>query len=369
MYSFINIKGIVIHGGRKIMSAVRGECSISEFPGYFEEYFDSLYSSKSCCLDAFSITQRLLGKHEARNFEVLRSDNDALYFHGTEGTVDIENLQIMADECKLMYDATNEYGGYFLYVQCPYKNVGQAPELADYSDDITEESETYLDNLIREKGIPVLDLRDYPETMEYYNTDHHWTTQSAFNASYIIGNEIESLYGIDLEGHDYYGNIDNYEPITYENCFLGSIGIKVGPYFAGKDIFTLYNPKFCTDLQFEHYVNHELDFKYYGDFWTIFIDQEKLEDFNFNNKYNVNMHGARVESIINNKLAKNNYKALLITHSYGRPMTQYMCLDYSEFRYVDPQSGRFNDNLIDYIRDYQPNVVIYMYNGKVNVGD
>ena len=351
------------------MSAVRGECSVSEIPRYFEQYYDSLYSSKPCCLDAFSITQRLLGKHEARNFEVLRADDDSLYLHGTEGTVDIENLQIMADECKLMYDATNEYGGYFLYVQCPYKNVGQAPELAYYSDDITEESETFLDDLIREKGIPVLDLRDYPETMEYYNTDHHWTTQSAFNASNIIVNEFEKEYGLNLVEHDYYGNMDNYEPITYEDCFLGSIGVKVGTYFAGKDDFTIYNPMFSTDLLFEHYVDNELDFSYSGDFWTTFIADEKLADPNYNNKYNVNMHGAWEESIICNNLSYNNYKGLLITHSYGRPMAQYMCFDFSEFRYVDPQIGRFNENLVEYIREYQPDVVVYMYNGKVNVGD
>ena len=116
-------------------------------------------------------------------------------------------------------------------------------------------------------------------------------------------------------------------------------------------------------------VNNELDFKYSGDFWTTFIEEEWLKNPDYNNKYNVNIHGAHIESIINNNLASNNYKGLLITHYYGCPMVQYMCLDYSELRYVDPQIGRFNDNLVEYIRDYQPDVVIYMYNGKVNVGD
>ena len=154
-FSMKNIQGIVTTGGGKLLSALRHECSVSEVPEDFENYYNSLYSSQPWSLDAFSLTQRALGKHETRNFEVLKSDEGALYLHGEEEDVDGDALQIMADECKLMYDATNEYGGHFLYVQAPFKNVGQVPELADYSGDSTEESESRLDELIREKGIPV----------------------------------------------------------------------------------------------------------------------------------------------------------------------------------------------------------------------
>ena len=93
-----------------------------------------------------------------------------------------------------------------------------------------------------------------------------------------------------------------------------------------------------------------------------------IEDLH-NNKYNANMFGAYGESIIYNEKALNEYKALLITHSYGRVMAQYMCMDYRELRFLDPQKGRYNDNLVDYIKSYKPDVVIFMYNDVVNVGD
>lgn len=205
--------------------------------------------------------------------------------------------------------------------------------------------------------------------MEYYNTDHHWTVKSAFRASSIIGDELERVYGMHLERHEYYGDMNNYTPVTYDDCFLGSIGIKVGPFFGGRDAFSAYNPKFDTDYSFKHYINNELQFEYSGSFWESFIDQEMLEDSKYNNKYDANMHGAYVESRINNKMAQNNYKGLLITHSYGRAMAQYMCFDYGELRYLDPQKGRYNYNLIDYIREYQPDVVVLMFNGILNVGD
>ena len=41
-----------------------------------------------------------------------------------------------------------------------------------------------------------------------------------------------------------------------------------------------------------------------------------------------------------------------------------MCIrDSSETRYLDPQEGRYNDSYIDYIDEYQPDVVVMMYTG------
>lgn len=369
VFSIFHIRGIAETGRKQLSSVLHGKSSVSEAPAAFESYYDALYSAQPWSLDVFSLTQRALCKHETRNFEVLRANNCALYLHGTEGEINVKDLETFADECELLYEAANENGGKFLYVQAPFKNVGQAPELADYSGDITEESESYLDDLIRAKGIPVLDLREFSECTEYYNTDHHWTVGSSFNASRIIGDEIEKTYGIDLKGHDYYGDMNNYDPVTYKDCFLGSIGIKVGPYFGGRDDFTFYDPKFETDLEFEHYIDNKLDFEHSGSFRDTFIDQAILEDSKFYNKFEANMYGAYVESIIHNHKAENDYKALLITHSYGRSMAEYMCLDYSELRYLDPQKGRYNDDLVEYIKEYKPDVVIYMFNDAINVGD
>ena len=205
--------------------------------------------------------------------------------------------------------------------------------------------------------------------MEYYNTDHHWTVGSALNAARIIAGEIDRIYGIAPGNYEEYGNIDNYDPLTYESCFLGSIGIKVGPYFGGKDPYTVYVPKFETDLDFRYYKDNELISEYSGDFLETFIDQGILEDESYYNKYDANLHGAYVESVITNHLAETECKGLLITHSYGRPMAQYMSLGFSELRYLDPQKGRYNENLLEYIREYKPEVVIYMYDDIVNVGD
>lgn len=368
IFSIYNIKGMVRTTSVAVSKAIKRETSVSSISTSFEKYYDSLYSSLPISLDVFSLTQRLLGKHEARDFEVLKSDNGELFLHGDEKEINEGDLRIIANQCEMLYKETSEYGGHFLYVQVPYKNVGMAPELKDYSGDNTEQSESFLDDLVREKGVPVLDLRNYDECKEYYNTDHHWTVKSAFNASRIISDEVERIYGIDLEDHKFYGDISNYDIVTYDNSFLGSIGIKVGRFFAGKDDFSIYKPKFDSDFTFVH-KDKKKPFEYYGDFWETFVDQELLENSSYNNKYDANMHGAYVESIINNNLSQNDYRGLLITHSYGRAMAQYMCFNYKELRYLDPQKDRYNENLIDYIRNYKPDIVIYMYDRIVNIGD
>jgi len=369
LFSAQHVRQLAAVGGKQIIKAVRGESTVSEIPTAFDDYYNSLFSAQRWTLDAFSLTQRALGKREARNFQVLKADSGELYLHGEEGEIEEETLRTVAEECRLLFDETNKYGGAFLYVQVPYKNVGQAPELAAYSADITEESESCLAAMIREKGIPVLDLRDYDECTEYYRTDHHWTVKAAFNAAKYIEAEVERLCGTAFTDREYYGEAENYDAVTVEDCFLGSIGIKVGRFFGGRDDFTLYYPKFDTDLTLEHYIDHQLQFTYSGPFPETFIEREKLEDSSYNNKYDVNLHGAYVESRIINRMAQEDRTALLITHSYGRPMAQYMCLDYSELRYLDPQEGRFNDDLAAYIRDYQPDVVVFMFNAPVNVGD
>lgn len=345
------------------------EISLTSIPESFESGYDSIFSSNELSLDVFSLTQRFLRKHEARNFEVLKANNGQLYLQDNGFPSDKITQGIISGEYQQIYNETVRNGGKFLYVQEPYKNAAQTSELKNYSNDQTEEIETIILNNLKKNGVPTLDLRNYPECEQYYKTDHHWTVQSAFNASAIIIDNLKNKQGMEFLNSDVYGNISNYKAVTYKNCFLGSIGIKVGKYFTGKDDFTAYRPLFNTNLKFKHYINGNLQLNRSGQLWDVFINQGLLKNKTYNNKYDANMYGAYVESIIKNYKAKNNYKGLLITNSYGRSMAEYMCLNFHELRYLDPQVGRYNGNYLDYIKKYKPDVVILMYDFLINVGD
>lgn len=366
VYSF---KKAILFFTETIKAVISNEVAVSEAPTYFDNQFNSVFTNAEVTLDVFSLVQVALDKHEARNFEVLKSNYGMLYLQNNGWPDKHNELDTIAEEYAKIYEETVSYGGTFLYVQAPYKNAEKVKELKYYTSDKTEDSENYLVNEMQNRNIPVLDLRNYDECTGVYKTDHHWQVQSAFNASRIICEELKEKQGVCFQKNDYYGDVNNYEDVTYQDSFLGSIGIKVGPLFVGKDDFTVYRPKFNTDYTFKHLINHELDFRYDGDFWTVFIDQSLLDDKKYNNKYGALLHGAYVESIITNNNTTDEYKGLLISHSYGRPLSQYLSLNFSELRYLDPQEGRYNDDYLEYIQEYKPDVVILMYDSFINIGD
>ena len=353
----------------EVTQVLLGKIPAAAVPAGFEDQYNRCFSGKEITLDLFSAVQRAIGKHEARNFEVVRANDGTLYLQGSDEPADREFIEKTADEYAMIRTAVEEYGGKFLFVQCPEKNENRPEELRYYLKDNSAESENWLIQAMKDRGIPVLDLRDYDECKAMYKTDHHWTSESAFHASSRIAGEINSIFSAELPGPDVYGTMDNYEAVTYKNCFLGSIGIKVGPYFAGRDDFTVYIPRFDTSLTFRHYIGGEEDAEYAGDFRQAFIDEELLENREYNNKYDANMHGAYCESIIENRLAEKDCTGLLITHSFGRSMGQYLSLYFKELRYLDPQRGRYNGNYIEYVKAYRPDIVILMYNDLINVGD
>lgn len=331
--------------------------------------YNELFSSKEISLDFFSMTQRILGKRETRNFEVLKSKDGMLYLQDSGWPDDEQTLNQIAAQYEILCNTTEKCGGKFLFVQIPYKNAGQAEELKYYSDDNTEQVEDRLLDLLRNQDIDTLDLRKNSFCTEYYKTDHHWTAGAGFHSARIISEYLWKEYKVELGDTVIYGDLQNYAEVKYENALLGSIGIKVGPYFTGRDDFIIYNPLFDTNMEMTHYIHGEKDFCHVGDFWNVCIDQTKLDDKKYNNKYVALAYGAWSESIFKNYKSNNDCKILLVTHSYGRALAPYLSLYCSELRYLDPQPGRYNDSYVKYINDYRPDVVIVAFNGLLNVED
>ena len=187
----------------------------------------------------------------------------------------------------------------------------------------------------------------------FYRTDHHWTNESALNAANAILDSLNINTDVCRK--------KKYKEDIYVNSFLGSAGIRVGKSYVGKDDFSVYIPKFETNLMYKKLVDNEVVFEASGDFNQCFINRAIIDDENYNNKYNAFLNGGYVENIILNRNCNNDKKILIISDSFARPMTQYLSLAFSETRYLDPQDGRFNDSCIDYIKKYEPDYLIIMY--------
>ena len=338
----------------------------------FDSVHNARYADDREWVNLYGLANRALGKREVADYQVVRDSGDSLYaqevswFAEASGESDPSDVAACAAALR---DATERAGGRFLFVQCPYKTADGIAELADYVRPGRNERFDEIVQLLSASGTACLDLREVEACQDWYRTDHHWTCDAAFAATGKVIAWLSELPGLEVLGEclpllD--GNV--YKRVERNNCFLGSAGVKVGEWYVGKDDFSYLAPSFETDLEYWHYKIGTEDAHFEGGFEEAFIDSALLDDPDYYNKHQAYLHGGYVENVIMNHSAPNDLKCLFVAHSYGRPMTQYLSLAFAETRYLDPQEGRYNDSYIAYVEDYQPDVVIIMYDDVFNVG-
>ena len=131
-------------------------------------------------------------------------------------------------------------------------------------------------------------------------------------------------------------------------------------YYAGKDDFVVLLPDFDTDMLFQSFdADGKLQSEKRGDFSFALLDTDILEDPKYNNKYNSFCNVGSIENHVMNFNAPNDLKCLLISHSYGRPLTMYLALNFLEIVNLDPQIGRFSGDYLEYIDKYEPDMVLF----------
>lgn len=339
--------------------------NVESFITAYDDQHNGLFSEHESWIDGYGFFQRILNKKEVNNFEVLKDKNGQLYLE--DGGEAVNKAKV--EKTDILYEYCSSRDIPYLFVQVPYKNYSNIPELYDYGDDNTKEEFNSFLKELEERKIPSFDLRQFEDTEIYYKTDHHWTVDAAFNACRHIITKVNDLYKLGIDTDNVYFDAKNYTKKNYKDALLGSYGIKVGRFYTGKDDFSVLLPKFDTDLEYKHLVGDKVTLERKGNFADSFINFDILENKGYHNKYNAMLNGGSVENVIVNHLADNDLKALVITHSYGRPMVQYFSLAFKETRYLDPQKGRYNDNIMEYIKDYRPDLVIDMYNQDINIGN
>lgn len=252
---------------------------------------------------------------------------------------------------------------YYITSLLPITNTKDLPrEIEDASH---ENAQKLLEEL-NAREIPMIDLREkdlirnIPKEELFYRTDHHWSMDTCFRAYQEIIWQLEEELQQDLDLEGYYTDINNYDRYQKENCFLGSYGVKVGEFYAGMDDYVVYFPKFQTSFQFEGYKDHVLQLEKNGGFQEALMDMSYVDDKDFYNKYSAFSNGRYYENRVVNFYAPNQLKVLFISHSYGRPLTQYLALCFGEVRNLDPQEGRYNDNYLEYIDEYEPDLVLIL---------
>lgn len=342
-----------------IAERVESAVDIAEDTVYEETY------GKEFFVEQYGLIQRLIGKHiisDAGYGEIYKTKHNQIIFKINKKDKDVKKAYIAV---KTLHDELAKAGIPFLYVQAPFKLSDEENQLPANKIDYVDYNVDKFLALLKESDIDYLDLRpmlrDGSKTQRelFFDTDHHWRIETAFDATGMIEEKLNSDYGFEIE--DRYRNIENFKLETTKNCYLGSMGRRTGRLYAGLDDFTLITPKFDTayTLIERDYGNEVI---YEGSFEDAILDKKYMGNKDSSiklNRYAV-YHGDNEELVFKNHLVDKG-KVMLIKDSFGIPVYSFMSLGVSEIRALDMRL--FKRSVSKYAVDNKPDIVILMYNG------
>lgn len=324
-------------------------------------------------INLYGAVQLALSKKNMDRFSILKTSYGKLF----EPRQSIEDglIESWVDNIEQVSNYLEDRGVTCVYLSSviPLQELTDSPYEIDY---FAHENSQKVQRGLKDEGVNVLNLPDserissIPKEEVFYKTDHHWSMRTVF-AAYQEVIDSARLSGLNIVPFE----MNDFTIWSAEKSFLGSYGIRAGSIYAGMDDFVIYVPDFETDFIFRSFASdHQLILEKTGNFFECLHDQDILMDDTYRNKYNAYSNGGCIENVIINKNVDNDYKMLYISHSYGRPLSEYFALNFHEVRNLDPSPGRYNGNIQEYIEDYNPDyVVIQMENegfvvGELNVG-
>lgn len=267
----------------------------------------------------------------------------------------------VADNLINMVEKLEEKNVDLLYIQVPSKideNNKKLPKgIEDFSN---ENADKFLEKI--DGKVDYIDIRDEVKKDnidlydQFFYTDHHWKPEFAFYTFNKVAKVLNNNYGFNIS--EDITNQLNYDKKIYSNYFLGSLGKRVGKYYAGLDDISLITPKFETDLRYE-IPSHNVDKQ--GSFSETILDYGHIEvkDYYNKNPYAVYTGGDFAFSRITNNLIKDK-KVLLIRDSFGCAFAPFLSLGVSQLDIVDL---RINKDIVisEYVLENDIDIVLILY--------
>ena len=309
--------------------------------------------------------QRLSGRRVIQDMvagnTVAKLSTGALNFVnlGTAGQVDQEAVGRRAQATAELAAKLEVRGIPYLYIAAPQK-IQRGAELLPRG---LEESgnatcDAYLAELDR-LGVDYLDLRPVFESNGIYSnwffrTDHHWKPEAAFFAWQYLSGELDLRYG--YETPSILTNPNNWSTRVLDDFFLGSQGKRVGSLYAGVDDFTIYTPKFDTNLT---YTNSDGSFDRSGPFAQSVCFPERVEERDWFNGHPYYSGGDYAMATMVNHSNPKGPKVVLLRESFSCALAPFLALSCSELTTIDLRY--FSGDLMDTIRELEPDLVLTLY--------
>jgi len=352
---------IILGGAISLFLEFNNEYTIDNLISYVKE--NPKFSEKINIYleNTYDKLQLALNKKEIGNFTYYRDlENNSLMI--INNALDIENVPINSKKINKLNTLFIEKDIPYIFINIPdeIRNIEKFRNI-DYGN---VASDILFENM--DKQVHFIDLRKYKQISDlsenFYKTDHHMNIETVFETYKIIVNEINSKYELQIPSK--YIELENYEKKIFPNTFFGSKGVNVGENYIQKEDFILYLPEYDTDFEYKQINTDGKEIVYKkGEFSEALINKKILENSKYINKYVAFLYSniGKAENIIINHNAENNKKVLIISNSYARSLVPYFSQCFYETRQIDPQLGRFEGDVLEYIENYNPDIVIMMY--------
>ncbi len=251
-------------------------------------------------------------------------------------------------------------GKNFLYVQMPSKISKYEDTNISGTTDFSNQNADSLLKMLEDADVEFLDLREEIKNQKlthhelFYETDHHWKSETGLWAA---GRILEKMKDLGFSTDSESVAADKFEYVVYKDWFLGSQGKKATLAQATPEDISLIYPKFETRFK---YVIPNMGIDTVGDFSvTYWMEHIEKKDYMKYNPYASYNHADQPLIKIENELAENEHKVLIIHNSFANCVIPFVALDVKN---VDAIDLRFFDGSIkSYIDETDPDIVIVAY--------
>lgn len=310
--------------------------------------------------------QRLTGRRMVEDAvdenTVVKLDTGALNFVKPDSTAQpAESVEANAAATAEFADKLEAQNIPYLFVMAPQKiQRGQDLLPVGLAENGNSTADAFLEELDK-RGTDYFDLRPLFESNGIYsswffNTDHHWKPEAAFFAWQHLARLLDDRYGFVTASA--LTNPSNWSTTTLDDFFLGSQGKRVGSLYAGVDDFTIYTPKFDTELT---YSSPDGGFERTGPFNQSVCFPERVEEKDwFNgNPYTYYSGGDYGLATMTNHKNPNGPKIVLLRESFSCALAPFLALSCSELTTIDLRY--YQGDLMETIQGLEPDLVITMY--------
>ena len=249
----------------------------------------------------------------------------------------------------------------YLFVLAPQKiQRGQDLLPVGMAENGNTTADAFLEGL-DQWGTSYVDLRPLFESNGIYsgwffNTDHHWKPEAAFFAWQNLAQVLDHNYGFTTPAA--LTDPANWSTTVLDDFFLGSQGKRVGSLYAGVDDFTIYTPKFETNLT---YTSVDGGFDRTGPFNQSVCFPERVEEKDwFNgNPYTYYSGGDYGMATMTNHNNPDGPKVVLLRESFSCALAPFLALSCSELTTIDLR--QFQGDLLETIEGLEPDLVMTLY--------